>query len=340
MPDVQDGEAQAQRGFQAGNAEGGAVEFPVFFVQRVRSMVGGNAIHRAIDQAGQQGFAVSAGAERRIHLEVGVVVAYVFIDQRKMVGRNFAAYAQAVTLGPAHSLEGRGRGNVGHMVAGLGFRYQADVAFHNGGLGFRGPAAQAQTKRRGSGVHGSARGHARVFRVLDHRDVQFAGAQQRRAHHAVVQDGPAIISQGNGAGALEGGEVGELLAFAARSGGGDRKDIHVRSPRRVLQPAGDLGGIVDRSGVGHGADGSEAAGCSCQGPAGDGLFVRLSRLAQVDVEVNKSGGHDQPARVKVFVSLAAKLARRGNFGHTAVSEQKVVFAFELLRGVDNISAAD
>ena len=48
--------------FQSGNAEGGLVKLDFFFIQRVRRMVGGNGVHRAVTDAAQNGLAVGLGA--------------------------------------------------------------------------------------------------------------------------------------------------------------------------------------------------------------------------------------------------------------------------------------
>ena len=66
---------KGQRGLKAGDAEGRAIKFLVFFMRRVRRVVGGDAIHSAVSQTGEQCFAVFTRAQRRIHFVVGVVLA-------------------------------------------------------------------------------------------------------------------------------------------------------------------------------------------------------------------------------------------------------------------------
>ena len=50
-----------QRGFQAGDAEGGALEFHLLFVEGVGRVVGGDRVDGAVDDALNQRFAVGSG---------------------------------------------------------------------------------------------------------------------------------------------------------------------------------------------------------------------------------------------------------------------------------------
>ena len=58
MSGVQDGDAQPKRRLQAGNAERRPIELLVLLVKSVGSVVGGDAVHRAVGQARKQGLQV------------------------------------------------------------------------------------------------------------------------------------------------------------------------------------------------------------------------------------------------------------------------------------------
>jgi hypothetical protein len=60
----------------------------------------------------------------------------------------------------------------------------------------------------------------------------------------------------------------------------------------------------------------------------------------MDVNVNEAGCDEQPARIKMLLALAPQLAGRGYLGHPPVLEQKIVFAFELLCGIDYVAIAN
>ena len=85
---------ERERGFEADDAEGRAIEFHIFAGGMMRGVVGGDGVHGAIGESGNQRGAVCARSERRIHLVIGVV-ADVVIAEREMVRRNFAGDAHA-----------------------------------------------------------------------------------------------------------------------------------------------------------------------------------------------------------------------------------------------------
>src|SRR6185437_16374251 len=119
--------------------------------------------------------------------------------------------------------------------------------------------------------------------VLNHRHVQRRSRDEGLAHDIVVKNRLAVIAHGYGAGALERGEIGKLPTHAADGGCSDRKDIDVRATSWIEHPAGNLRRIIYRICVWHGADGSKSASSRSHGAAGNGLFVRLAGLTQMDV---------------------------------------------------------
>src|ERR1700733_5693426 len=114
---VKFGNGQGQRGFQAGDAEAGALELDLLFVGSVGGVVGGDGVDGAVGERNQNRFAVGGGAQRRVHLEVGVVFADVFIDQSEVVRRDFAGDAGVGALAAAHGLERVGSGKMRDVQA-------------------------------------------------------------------------------------------------------------------------------------------------------------------------------------------------------------------------------
>src|SRR5215467_854338 len=114
----------------------------------------------------------------------------------------------------------------------------------------------------------------------------------------------------------------------------------MRAAGRVTHPLSNCRRVVDRRGVGHGADGGKSSsGCSHR-PACDSFLMRLARLAKVNVNIDEAGRYDQTTSVDILVSLPLHLSCRRDLGHTPTAEQKIVFPFELLRGVDEVAATD
>ena len=84
---------QRQRGLQARDAESSAFKLHFLFVRSMRSVVGCNRIHRAVRQRDHDRLAISRRTQRRIHLEIRVVLANVFVDQREVMRSDFASHA-------------------------------------------------------------------------------------------------------------------------------------------------------------------------------------------------------------------------------------------------------
>src|SRR6185312_13582237 len=185
---------------------------------RVRSVVGGYAIHCAVGQAGEQRFAIFARAQRRIHLVIGVVLAHVFIEQSEMVRRDLAGYAQMVALGLAYGTQSSSSRKMRNMIAAFGFSSEPDVAFDNCAFCFAGPSAQTKAESCWASVHHRALCYAAIFRVLNHKHVERCGSSERLAHDLVAQDRLAIVAQGDCACTLERSKISEALAHAANRG--------------------------------------------------------------------------------------------------------------------------
>ena len=63
--------------------------------------------------------------------------------------------------------------------------------------------AQAQAKAGRTGVHRAVFGEARIFGVLHDGKIQFCAKAQRHAHDVVVEDGLAVVGDGDRSSALQ-----------------------------------------------------------------------------------------------------------------------------------------
>ena len=128
---MQPAQAEAERGFKAGDAVRRQLEFDFLLVHRVRRVIGGDRVHHAVENALDHGVAIGSRAQRRIHLGVRVVEADVLFGQQEVMRRNLAGDAQPVAPRLPHGGQRRGGGCVRHVqmrmrVAQL--RHQANVA--------------------------------------------------------------------------------------------------------------------------------------------------------------------------------------------------------------------
>src|SRR2546423_3762451 len=97
---------------------------------RMGSMVGCDAVYSAILKPGQQGLTITIGTQRRIHLEISVVIGHIFINQSEMMRRDFTGHMQAVALGIAYRLQRRSRGKMSNMKMAFGLSSQLNVPIH------------------------------------------------------------------------------------------------------------------------------------------------------------------------------------------------------------------
>jgi len=80
-------------------------------------------------------------------------------------------------------------------------------------------------------MHGATLRHTRIFGVLDNREIQLAAERQCLAHDVVVEDGLAVVGDGDGSSGLQRTKIAEGGAFAAARRSGDRKHISPSAPR-------------------------------------------------------------------------------------------------------------
>ena len=111
---------------------------------------------------------VGGGAQRRVHLVMGVEVADILVNQGEMVRRDLGADAQLVLLGRAHGLQRLGGREMGDVQTSAGLARQGDIALDDACFRRVRHSMYAQPKRGGAIIHRAAAGHSRVFGVLHH----------------------------------------------------------------------------------------------------------------------------------------------------------------------------
>ena len=91
----------ADGGLQTKDAERAFFEFLHFFAAGVRSMIGGDGVYGAGDDALRDGADIAGRAQRRLHFVVAVVGRHFAVGEREMVRRGFACHRQARALAKA-----------------------------------------------------------------------------------------------------------------------------------------------------------------------------------------------------------------------------------------------
>ena len=300
LPGVQQAVADNRhRRLEPDDAEGRAVELEHLLVRVVRRVVGGDHVDAAVGDAREHRVAVRGFAQRRVHLEVGVVLRRPverLVGEREMVRRDLARDVHAALLAGAHGAQRLARAHVRDVDMAAGQLRQRDVALDHQRFGHAGNPAQAERRGVVALVRDAIALERRVLAVVDDRHAEHAGVLERAAHQQRRRHRPAVVGERDAPGGLLLAELGELIALGPERDGADR--IHARELRfgRLLEDElRDPGVVVDRVGVRHARDRREPAGDGRRHAGGDRFLVLLPRLAQVDVDVDEARRHDPAA---------------------------------------------
>ena len=130
--------------------------------------------------------------------------------------------------------------------------------------------------------------------MVDHREVVLRGVFQDPAHDLARRNRHAVIAQSDGSGLAQQREVGQLLPLLAKRRGGDRPDPSAAGGGRLLEhEPGHRRLVIDRIGVGHAGDGTEAT-CGCRACArGNRLRLLAPGFAEVHVDIDEARGDEQ-----------------------------------------------
>ena len=157
-----------QRGLQAGHAERGRAPLAVLVLARVRRVVGGDDVDRAVGQALADRLDVALRAQRRVDLEHRVVAAGQLVGEDQVVRRDLGGHVDPAGLGPADDLDRAGRRQVADVQPRADVLGEQHVARDDRLLRDRGPARPGRARRRrrprASGRPRSAAAPARAAR--------------------------------------------------------------------------------------------------------------------------------------------------------------------------------
>ena len=304
----------------------------------MRGVVGGDGVHVAVGDADEQRGDVLAGSQRRIHFVIRVV-ADVFVAEREMVRRDFAGDAQAHLFREANIFERAGGGHVRDVQAGASERGEFDIASGANGFGLRGNAFQAEANGARAFAHDAAGEERRIFAVINHRQTERIAIIHHLAHEAGGGDGLAVVADGDDSGVFHGGDFREGFAFAADGGCADGPNADAaRGGGAFDDSAGDGGIVIHRMGIGHAADGGEAAASGGARAGFDGLGHFLAGLAQVAVQVNESRRDDHAGGVENFCVGRGEI--RADLGDASGVEEDILRGVGFARGIEDAAIFD
>ncbi len=188
-------------------------------------------------------------------------------------------------------------------------------------------------------MHDAAGRERGVLAVVDDRQTEHAGVLEGAAHEVRVGYGRAVVAEGDGARLGKLREVRQFAAGAAPGYAGDREDadsaLRLRGAEDELDHAGGVDGWL---GVGHGADGGEAAARRCERAGRDRLFVLEAGLAEMRVDVDEPGANNETTGIDGLARILP--SSRAHFSDAAVGDEDVSDDVDVVGGVDYAAAAD
>src|SRR5258708_8257996 len=210
-------------GFEAEDAERRAVECYILERWLMRGVIGGDGIDGAVGQASEKGFAVRVRGERRIHFEAGIVLD-ILVDEREVVGGDFAGYAETALLGPADLFEGSFRGEMRDVEPRAGKFGKLNVARNANGFRSGRHALQAEARGGDAFAHDGAGGKRNIFGVFHDGKIERATVVHDLTSEFCGGDGFSIVGDSDDAGFLHGRDFRDVPSFAANGSGADSPD--------------------------------------------------------------------------------------------------------------------
>ena len=175
---------------------------------------------RAVGDAFEHRVAIGGLAQRRVHLEVGVVLDRAverLVGEREVMRRDLAGDLDAALLAGPHRAQRLPRAHVADVHVRAGQLGQRHVALDHQRFGHAGNAAQAERRGVEALVRHPVALERRILAVIDDRQAEHAGVLERAAHQQRRRHRPAIVRERDAAGGLLLAELGQLLAARARS---------------------------------------------------------------------------------------------------------------------------
>ena len=262
---------------------------------------------------GKQGIAVNAAAQRRVHLEAPVLL-QILVAEKQVVRGRLATHAQAPGLGATYQFDALTGRHMADMVLAAGLFRERDVTFHLPPLAFRTDALMPVLTAVLPVVDIAAPQQVVDLAVRHDRLPDLRSTAHRLFHQAVRLHAAAIVRKADDLGRQR-REIDQTAAAAL-----PHRDAAVGDYAHDGIAADDVGlrterlrSIGRRVQVRHRTDRRVSAPCGRGRSGGDGLLLRESRFAQVDVHVHESRNHMPAAEVHGPVGRGAR------DGHDAAS---------------------
>ena len=273
-------------------------------------MIRGQHINRSVGYRSAQCLDIRGGAQRRIHLGLGVVVIARGVGEQQVVRTCLAAHGLPRGARTAENFGTTGGRYMLRVVPGSNSPVEHDIALQHQLFRDRRPRAKSKLHLQGTSVHGGTVREAWLLAVLHERATNHLGHLQYAQHHLGVGDAVAIISERHGARLFHGSHGCQLFARAPnRCSSRNKYTRQVCLARPQAHELHKWPGIKARRGVRHAADTGEPAGNRCGCTSGDGFLVLSARLTQMHVRIDEPGTHHEAMAVDDFCSGSGQFSR-------------------------------
>ena len=253
--------------------------------------------------------------------------------------RHLAGHAQPPLSAPPHQIERTSRREVGDVVTPPHILQQQEVTGHHHVLRRPRNSVQPQSRRDRTLVHHPGAAQIGVLGVLDHRNIVMLSVHQRPAHELRVHHRQTVVRDPPGSRPDHLSDPSQGLALETSTDRSDRIDASEATATRFTDDVlGHRAVVVYRIGIRHAGDRGESTRRRTSGSRPDRLFVLLTRLTQVDVDVDQPRGDHQAGGVDHLGSLRLQAGLHG--GHCSVFDQDVEEPVDLPRRIHHSPPMD
>ena len=228
------------------------------------------------------------------------------------------------------------------MNARAGQLRQKNVARNNQFLPRRGPTAQAENRAPVTFVNDAVGDEGIILAMIHDREIEHAGVFHGAAHQLLfcTQCPSSVMAMMPAC--LSGTDGGQLFARDIfRNGPGD-KNVHLALAFRALSNERRVPTLsMARRRIGHANHRGKTTARGRGSASGDGLLGRLSRFAQMDMEIDKPRANDLSCGIKARqIGRSLDGRRRADGGNFAIQNEKVRRAVKSVGRVNHPSASD
>ena len=327
----EDGEKEPEFGFQTEDTKGSPVKLHLLFKESVGGMVAAEECDGAVRHSFDERFDVLAVPKRWIHFVVGIKGTDEFVRERNMMRAKFAGHRDPAGSGVSQQTDAAARTEMLAVDPGIAEIGQENISGHDNFLRRPRPAGQTEHRAPVSLVHHTAAHHVVILAMVHDGQIEHPGVLHCAPHHFMVLHAVAIVGDGHDARLGHRSDRSHLFTVQPLGDSAGREHVDQSVFACAIDDPGDGAcAIRRRVRVGHADDGSKSAGGCRLGSGLDGFLVGLTRLPQMNVDIDQPRSHHQIPRIDGFAFAGRRLSRNAAIHHIEIGN-----LIPVGRGVDD-----